>query len=98
LRLWDEICLRLAQGIGIYLTIFNPEMIVLGTVAYYSGDLMMKPLQDYLPRFSWPDMWDVSRLEITALGDKIGELAGISVALYGLYEQGRWAPPELPRQ
>jgi len=92
-RLWDEICMRLAQGIGLYMTVFNPEMIVLGTVAYYSGDLMMEPVRRYLPRFSWKAMRDVCRIEITALGDKIGELAGASVALYGLYERGEWSPP-----
>ncbi len=94
LALWDEICRRLAQGIGICLTVFNPEMVVLGTVAYYSGAAMMEPLQYYLPQFSWPEMRDPCRIEITALGPKIGELAGISVALYGLYEQGRWQPPK----
>ena len=93
-ELWDEICLRLAQGVGLYLMTFNPEMIVLGTIAYYSGDMMMKPIMDYLPRFAWKEMREPCQIVITALGDKIGELAGASVALNGLYEKGEWQPPK----
>jgi len=92
-ELWDDICLRLAQAIGIYLITFNPQMIVLGTLAYYSGDLLLDPVLRYLPRFAWSDMRDPCRIEITALGAKIGELAGVSVALYELYRQGVWALP-----
>ncbi len=93
LEIWDEICLRLAQSIGNYQLIFNPEIIVLGTIAYYSGDLMLKPVLQYLPRFSWPEMRNPCRIAITSLGKRIGELAGISVALYGLYEKGNYQLP-----
>jgi len=93
LEMWDEICLRLAQGVGIMLTVFNPQMVVLGTVAYYSGDMLMDPLRRYLPRFSWSEMRDPCRVEITALGPRIGELAGASVALYGLALEGKCELP-----
>jgi glucokinase len=92
-KMWDEICMRLAQGIGIYMVTFNPEMIVLGTSAYYSGDVLLKPVMDYLPRFAWQEFREACAIRITELGPKIGELAGISVALYGLYEDGVWTPP-----
>ena len=42
--MWDEICMRLAQGIGICMATFNPEMIILGTAAYYAGDFMLQPV------------------------------------------------------
>ncbi len=83
-KLWDELCLRLAQALGIYQMIFNPEIIVLGTVAYHSGDLLMNPVRDYLQQFSWPEMRTPCKLEITNLGVSIGELSGPAVALYGL--------------
>ena len=91
--MWDEICLRLAQGMGIYMVTFNPEMIVLGTAAYYSGDILLDPVMRYLPRFAWAEFRDACSVRITELGPKIGELAGISVALYGLYEEGLWDAP-----
>ena len=84
LELWDEVCFRLAQGIGSYLMTFNPEAIILGTVAHYAGALLLNPVQAWLPRFAWDEMRRPCRLAITSLGEKIGEMAGMAVALYGL--------------
>lgn len=92
-RMWDEICLRLAQGIGIYLVTFNPQIVVLGTAAYYAGDFLLRPVLDCLPRFAWREFREPCAIRITELGPKIGELAGISVALYGLYEDEKREAP-----
>lgn len=90
MKMWDEICFRLAQGIGIYMATFNPEQIVLGTAAYYAGDFLMNPVMAYLPRFAWKEFRECCEVRISQLGLKIGELAGASVALNGLYEAGLW--------
>lgn len=82
--MWDEICMRLAQGIGIIMATFNPEMVILGTAAYYAGDFMLKPVLEQLPRFAWKEFRDKCPVIITELGPKVGELAGASVALNGL--------------
>ncbi|NLZ63156.1 MAG: ROK family protein [Lentisphaerae bacterium] len=89
MQMWDEICLRLAQGLGIYMNTFNPEQIVLGTAAYYAGDFLLQPVLRYLPRFAWADFRECCEVRITGLGLKIGELAGASVALNGLRESGK---------
>ena len=92
IEMWDEICLRLAQGIAICMNAFNPEMVVLGTAAYYAGDFLLKPVLHYLPRFAWKEFHNNCEVCISGLGLKIGELAGPSVALNGLYEAGQWRP------
>ncbi|MCF7853514.1 MAG: ROK family protein [Candidatus Pacebacteria bacterium] len=79
---WDDLCLRMAQGLGMYMMVFNPEKIILGTIFYYSGDMLMEPVRRYLPRFAWAKMRNGCRLELPALGSKLGELAGTAVALY----------------
>ncbi|MFA6815319.1 MAG: ROK family protein [Lentisphaeria bacterium] len=89
-KMWDEFCFRLAQGIGICLITFNPELITLGTTAYYAGDFMMEPVMRYLPMFGWKEMRKCCQIGISTLGLKIGELAGASVALNHLYEKGLW--------
>jgi len=91
--LWDEMCLRHAQAIGIFLNIFNPAKIVLGTIAWAAGDLFMKPVKKYLPDFCWKETLDSCDLTVSALGREIGEYSGIAVALNCLYEQGRWQLP-----
>jgi glucokinase len=81
---WNDICLRMAQGIGLYMMVFNPELIILGTIFYYSGDLLLEPVRTLLPRFVWPQILNDCRLELPALGGQLGELAGIAVGLYHL--------------
>ena len=83
----------LAQGIGIIGTCFNPELIVLGTTSHYAGDLLMKPLRELLPRFMWRQFYEPLAITDSALGIRIGEMAGVSVAYNNLYEKGLWAPP-----
>jgi glucokinase len=92
MEMWDEICLRLAQGIGICMAAFNPELIVLGTSAYYAGDFLLDPVKRYLPRFAWREFTDYCTIRTSALGLKVGELAGVSVAFHSLYERGEWRP------
>lgn len=90
LQMWDEICFRLAQGIGLCMVTFNPEQIILGTAAYYAGEFMMQPVRHYLPRFAWKEFRSCCEVRVSALGLRVGELAGASVALNGLYEKGLW--------
>jgi glucokinase len=91
-ELWDGICFRIAQGIGLLMNVFNPELVILGTAALYAGDFMLDPVRRHLPRFAWKEMSANCEIRVTALGKSIGELAGASVALYGLYENGEWTP------
>lgn len=84
MQMWDEICFRLAQGLGLYMVSFNPEQIVLGTAAYYAGDFLLNPVMAYLPRFAWKDFRDSCEIRTSELGLKIAELAGASVALNAL--------------
>lgn len=91
--LWEEICLRNAQAIGIYLNVLNPEKIVLGTLAWATGDLFMKPVMQNLPKFCWPENLAACEITVSALGREIGERSGIAVALYNLYENGKWQLP-----
>jgi glucokinase len=89
ITMWNEICMRLAQGIGTCMVAFNPQMIVLGTAAYYAGDFMLQPVLAQLPRFAWKEFRNSCEVCITGLGPKVGELAGASVALNGLYADGK---------
>jgi len=93
LALWDEIALRNAQALGCLATIFNPEMIILGTVAWAAEDLFMDPVKKYFPNYCWPEMQENLTLTVSALGREIGEYAGICVALNALYEKGQWQLP-----
>jgi len=89
-EIWDDICLRFAQGIAINMMTFNPALIILGTIFYYSGDMLMEPVKKYLPRFCWPQMLDNCEIKLPVLGSEVGELSGIAIGLYDLYGLHKW--------
>lgn len=93
LKVWDEMMERNAQAIGALLNIFNPNVVVLGTIAIHCADLFMPPLLERLPRYAWKPMIDACRIETGRLGSQLGEYAGACVALYALYERGEWSLP-----
>jgi glucokinase len=92
--LWEEIAKRNAQAIGMFINIFNPEKIVLGTIAKAAGDLFMDPLVQHLPLYCWKQNLDVCEVVPCELGRDIGNYAGVCTALNCLYECGDFDLPK----
>lgn len=93
LALWDEMCKRNAQAIGLLINTFNPDMIVLGTIVVHTGSLFMDPFLKYLPTYCWKDAMEPCKICSSKLGAHIGEYSGIAIALNFLYERGEWQLP-----
>ncbi|UDQ98248.1 ROK family protein [Lentisphaerota bacterium WC36G] len=91
-KIWSEMSKRNAQGIGLLINALNPEMVVLGTLAWAAGDLFMKPLMEHIEKYTWPQMRETCQVVPSKLRREIGEYAGISVALNFLYERGEFDP------
>ena len=87
-KLWDEMCLRDAQAFGMLMNIFNPEKIVLGTIAYAAGDFFMGPVKKYLPDFAWKETLEACQVVPSLLKRDIGSYAGLAGALYELKQTG----------
>ncbi len=96
MALWEEVAIRNAQAIGMFINIFNPEMIVMGTIAKAAGELFMDPIIKHLPMFCWKQTLDVCAIKACELGSKIGDYAGICTALNCLYERGEFSLPSCP--
>ncbi|MDD5676626.1 MAG: ROK family protein [Kiritimatiellae bacterium] len=88
-REWQAYVERLAQGIGIIIMVLNPDMVVLGTIACQTGDLLMISLKECLRRFAWGPALNACRIEVSALGASIGDLGAIAVAAEGLKTEAR---------
>lgn len=86
---WDRFTDRVAQGIGNLIMIFNPDVIILGTMAVLAGDFVMKPILDKLPRYTWPWPRKVCRVVASSLGRNIGELSPIAVAVTALQAKAK---------
>jgi glucokinase len=86
LALWDEMSLRNAQAFGLFINTFNPEKLILGTLAWAIGDLYTDPILKYLPRFCWEEPRKACRIVPSALKREISAYAGIAAALNYLKE------------
>ena len=84
--LWEEMSLRNAQAMGMFINIFNPEKIILGTLAWAVGDLYTDPIKKYLPQFCWAEPLEKCEIVPSALRRDIGSYAGIAAALNYLKE------------
>lgn len=89
LKVWEEFILRLAQGIGVVLMNFNPEVAILGTIAIHSGTLLLEPLRKQLPHFAWRENVQACRIEASSIGDRISELSGLALAKQVLARLGK---------
>ena len=85
-KIWDEFIVRLAQGIGIILMTFNPQVIILGTIAFNAGPLLFEPLKKQLPRFAWKEPIDSCRIEMSQLGLKLSDLSALALAKQALLQ------------
>jgi glucokinase len=91
--LWEELSLRHAQAIGAIINIFNPDKVILGTMAWATGELFMEPLMKHLPDYCWSQMLDECDVVPGKLERAIGDYAGLAVALNYLYEAGSYQLP-----
>ncbi len=87
--LWDEMSRRNAQAFGMYINIFNPQKLILGTLAWAVGDLYTDPIKKYLPQFCWPEPMAACEIVPSELKRDIGYYAGVAAALNYLKETGR---------
>lgn len=82
--IWDTFVERFAQGIGILIMTLNPEAIILGTIAVHSQNLLLDPLRKKLYKYAWQEPIDACHIGISEIHEKMSELSGLAIALYGL--------------
>ncbi|MBI3987104.1 MAG: ROK family protein [Lentisphaerae bacterium] len=84
LEFWDSWLERLAQGIGTIIMAFNPQAVILGTIAIHAGDLLLDPLRKRLPRYAWAPSLAACTIMASTLDTRIGDLAALAVAAGGM--------------
>ncbi|HRU07440.1 MAG TPA: ROK family protein, partial [Candidatus Brocadiia bacterium] len=91
----DETALRVLESAGRYLgmalaaiiDILNPEIIVLGSLYGRARALLEPAMRRALEQEALPEALRACRVEPAGLGETIGDLAAVSVALY---RSGYW--------
>jgi glucokinase len=74
---------RLGQGLALLIDVLNPEVIVVGGMGFRLGDLLLEPARRVAAAEAIPAAATACRIVPAALGERIGDVAAICVALEG---------------
>ena len=87
--LWEEMALRNAQAFGLFINAFNPEKLILGTLAWAIGDIYTQPILKHLDKFCWAEPRKACQIVNSKLEREIGSYAGLAAAMNYLKEHGK---------
>ncbi len=85
----DEIALKVikksgkyfGKGLSVLLDILNPELIVIGSMAVRLGDLLLDPAREVVQQEALPEAVSACQIVPAELGEQIGDLAALCVAI-----------------
>ena len=78
---WTACGEMLGRGLAILVDILNPECIVLGSIYARSGALLQDAMQKTLAEEALPGALEACRILPAALGESVGDLAALCVAM-----------------
>jgi glucokinase len=81
LRIIRETGNRLGEALAILIDLFNPERIVIGGLAMRLGENLLGPARLTVEREALPGSAKICRIVPAALGEQIGDVAAICVAM-----------------
>jgi len=77
----EQAAASLGLGIANLVSIFNPQMVVLGGGLMQAGDLFLAPIRTTVRKWANPRSANQVRIELSMLGDKAGLLGAARLAL-----------------
>lgn len=79
----------LGKGLSILIDLLNPEVIVVGSMAVRLGDLLLDPARRVVAREALPGARSVCKIVPAELGEQIGDLAALCVAIEAPSRSGK---------
>ncbi len=81
IEVYDECSKYLGMGLSILIDILNPDRIVIGSIYERSAELLHKKMMDTIKNEALAASLEICNIVKAELGDNIGDLAAISVAM-----------------
>ncbi len=75
---------KLGETLAILIDVLNPECIAIGGLALRFGEQLLAPARKVIQREALPALAQACRIVPAALGEQIGDVAALCVALDGL--------------
>ena len=84
IELYEDCGYMLGRGIAILLDILNPQAVVIGSIYARAHELLEPAMMRALHKEALPDSVAACRILPAALGESLGDIAAISVAINGI--------------
>jgi glucokinase len=72
---------RLGEALAVLVDLLNPELIVIGGIAMRTGESLLAPARAAMEREALPAAAGVCKIVPAALGERIGDIAAVCVAM-----------------
>lgn len=72
---------RLGEALAVLVDLLNPELIVIGGIAMRLGEALLAPARAAMEREALPAAAEACRIVPAALGERIGDIAAVCVAI-----------------
>ena len=82
LMIFEKSAEKLGRGLAIVIDILNPEVIAIGGVYSRAEKLFFDKMMDVLKKEALPESLSVCRIVPAELGERIGDIAALSAAIY----------------
>ncbi len=79
---------RLGEALAILVDLLNPECIVVGGLALRMGEALLGPARSIVQREALPTSANACRIVAAALGEQVGDVAALCVAIEGREHEG----------
>lgn len=80
-KVWDEAMTYLGIGIANVVNILNPELVIVGGGVAKAGDLLFGPVRRVVQERAMPALAKIVRIVPAALGDDVGIMGAVALAL-----------------
>jgi glucokinase len=80
-RTLEETAAYIGMGVANLISIFNPQIVVLGGGVMQAGDLLLEPVRREVAKWALPRAVAQARIEISQLGERAGLLGAARLAL-----------------
>lgn len=83
LSVFDSVAEKLGQGLSVLLDLYNPQVIVIGSIFTRCEDLLREKMEQVIAREALAKTRNACRILPAALGEQLGDYAAIIVGMMG---------------
>lgn len=94
IKVYDKVAEKLGEGLSVLIDLFNPETIVIGSIFARSEGLLREGMEKVIEKEALKKTAGAVTVKPAELGENLGDMAAIAIAMEGLKKKAAEAPEE----